>query len=485
MSPSTVTAPFDCTKYAGNIINNEFVPTKETRHSLNPSTAEPLYEVPVSTQANVDLAVKHARTAFKTWSKVPFEERARLLVAYADLIEANREELEKLLVREQGKPLGLAQTEFNMALTWLRTFATMEIKDVVLDDNEERTITQTFIPLGVCCGIVPWNWPVLLGLGKVGPALITGNTFIMKPSPFTPYTDLKLGELGMSIFPPGVFQVLSGGDDLGPMLTEHPGIEKISFTGSIATGKRVMASCAKTLKRVTLELGGNDACIVCDDVDIEKIVPKIATLSFLNSGQICMLVKRLYVHEKIYDKFLEAMVEFTKNIKTGDGFDPDVLVGPLQNSMQYEKVKDLYAEIGKSSWKTAFEGGVKATSKGYFITPAIIDNPPDDSRIVVEEPFGPIIPMLKWSDETDVLERANSLETGLGASVWSKDIARGERLARELSAGSVWVNSHFDVAPNVPFGGTKASGIGREWGMTGMLSYVDSRSLWVWKKIYD
>jgi len=372
-----------------------------------------------------------------------------------------------------------------MTLMWLRAFATMEVKDDLLDENDERKIVQTFPPLGVCCGIVPWNWPVLLGLGKVGPALMTGNTFIMKPSPFTPYCDLKLGELGMKIFPPGVFQVLSGGDDLGPMLTEHPGIDKISFTGSIATGKRVMESCSRTLKRVTLELGGNDPAIVCEDVDIEKIVPKIATLAFLNSGQICMLVKRLYVHESIYDKFKDAMVEFTKNVKTGDGFEKDILVGPIQNQMQYEKVKDMYSEINKCNWKTAFGGEIKETSKGYFVTPAIIDNPPEDSRIVQEEPFGPIIPLLKWSSEEDVIERANSLETGLGASVWTKDLVRGERMGRELSAGSVWVNSHFDVAPNVPFGGHKSSGIGSEWGMTGFKSYCNSRSLWVWKKVYE
>lgn len=310
------------------------MPTAETRHSINPSTAEPLYEVPVAIKADVDEAVKHAREAFKTWSKTTFEERAKLLLAFADAIEANRDELEKLQVKEQGKPLGLANTEVSMSIGWLRAFATMEIKDELLDENDERKIIQTFPPIGVCCGIVPWNWPILLGLGKVGPALITGNTFIMKPSPFTPYCDLKLGELGMSIFPPGVFQVLSGGDDLGPMLTEHPGIDKISFTGSIATGKKIMESCAKTLKRITLELGGNDPAIVCEDVDIEKIVPKIATLAFLNSGQICMLVKRVYVHEKIYDQFLDAMVQFTKTVKTGDGFDEGILVGPIQNSMQ-------------------------------------------------------------------------------------------------------------------------------------------------------
>ncbi|OCK81832.1 aldehyde dehydrogenase [Lepidopterella palustris CBS 459.81] len=477
------TIKIDTTKYPGNIINNAFSPTSETRHSINPSTGEPLYEVPVSTKSDVDAAVKHARAAFKSWSTTSFSERSKLLIVYASAIEANREELEKLLVLEQGKPLTLAKSELDMTLTWLRAFATMEVKDEVLDSNSERTVLQTFPPIGVCCGIVPWNWPVLLNVGKVGPALITGNTIIIKPSPFTPYCDLKLGEIGMSVFPPGVFQVVSGGDDLGPMLTEHPGIDKVSFTGSIATGKKVMESCARTLKRVTLELGGNDPAIICEDVEIDKIVPKLATLAFLNSGQICMLVKRFYIHEKIYDRFRDAMVEFTKTIKTGDGFEPDVLVGPIQNSMQFEKVKDMYAEIDKCSWTTAFSGGVREASKGYFITPAIIDNPPEDSRIVTEEPFGPIVPLLKWSDENDAIERANSGETGLGASVWTKDLARGEKIARQLSAGSVWVNSHFDVAPNVPFGGHKWSGIGTEWGIAGLKSYCNSRSLWIWKNV--
>ncbi|CAG7562060.1 unnamed protein product [Fusarium equiseti] len=477
--------PFDSygnKAYPGNIINNEFVPTSKTLHSINPSTGEALWEVPCATRSDVDKAVQHARTAFKSWSRVPFDNRAKMLVAYADAIEAEREELEKLLVKEQGKPLGLAKTEFDMSLRWLRAFATMEVKDEVLDDNEDRTITQTFPPLGVCCGIVPWNWPVLLGLGKIGPALITGNVIIVKPSPFTPYCDLKLGEIGTKIFPPGVLQVISGDDSLGPMLTEHPDIDKIAFTGSIETGKRVMQSCAKTLKRVTLELGGNDPAIICDDVDIDAIVPKIATLVFLNSGQICMLIKRIYVHENIYDKFRDALVTYAKTIKVGDGFEPDVLIGPLQNSMQYEKLKDLYMSVNTCNWKPALEGRIVPESKGYFVTPSIIDNPPDDSKIVVEEPFGPIVPLLKWSSEDEVLDRANDSKCGLGASVWCKDLDRAERMARCLSAGSVWINSHFDVAPNVPFGGHKWSGIGSEWGMTGLKAYCNSQSLWKWKK---
>ncbi|KAJ6584965.1 aldehyde dehydrogenase-like protein [Mycena capillaripes] len=476
----------DITSYPGNIINGQFVPTSKTRHSIDPATEEALYEVPVATKEDLDSAVQHARTAFTAWSKTSFDERAKLLLAFADAIEENRAELAKLQTMEQGKPLSLAQNEVDLTLRWLRQFATMEIKDVVLEDDDEKTIYTTFPPIGIVAAIVPWNWPIMLGLGKVGPALMTGNTVIMKPSPYTPYCDLKLGEIGMKVFPPGVFQVLSGEDDLGPWMTSHPGVDMISFTGSIATGKRVAASCAKTLKRYLLELGGNDATIICDDVDIGKCLPKIATLSFLNSGQICMLTKRIYVHENIYDQFRDAMVEFTKNhIKTGGGFEPDIVVGPIQNSMQFELVKDMYSQIDKCGWKAALAGGVRETSKGYFIEPAIIDNPPEDSRIVVEEPFGPIVPILKWSSEDDVISRANALRTGLGASVWSKDVKRAERMARQLSAGSVWVNSHFDVAPNVPFGGHKESGIGMEWGIEGFKQYTNTTSLWVWKKVFE
>lgn len=462
------------------------MPTPTTRHSIDPATGEPLYEVPVARREDLDAAVDHARTAFKQWSQTTHEERSALLLKYADAVEANRSDIEKLQTMEQGKPLGLAHTEVEMTLRWLRTFATMQIPEEVLDDNDERTIYSTHPPLGVVGAIVPWNWPILLGLGKVGPALMTGNVVIMKPSPYTPYCDLKLGEIAMSVLPPGVFQVLSGDDDLGPWMTSHPGIDMISFTGSIATGKRVAASCAATLKRYVLELGGNDAAIVCGDVELDKCVPKIATLAFLNSGQICMLAKRIYVHESVYDAFRDAMVEFTKqHIKTGGGFEPDVVVGPIQNSMQFELVRDMYAEVGRKGWKVALEGRVREGKGGYFVEPAIIDDPPEDSRIVVEEPFGPIVPLLRWSDEEDVIERANALRTGLGTSVWSKDVARAERMARRISAGSVWVNSHFDVAPDVPFGGHKESGVGMEWGIEGFRHFTNSRSIWVWKKVFE
>ncbi|KAK5996140.1 Putative aldehyde dehydrogenase FUS7 [Cladobotryum mycophilum] len=476
----------DIKSYPGNIINNQIKPTEKTRHAIDPATEEPLPEVPVSTKEDLDTAVQYAREAFKTWSKTTFDERAKLVLKFADAIEANREELQKLDVMESGKPIALATQEFDMSLAWLRKFSTMEIKDEIIEENDERIIYSTFPPIGVCAAIIPWNWPGLLCVGKVGPALLTGNTIIAKPSPFTPYVDLKLGELGASIFPPGVFQVLSGDDSLGPWITEHPGIDMVAFTGSTHTGKLVAASCAKTLKRCLLELGGNDAAIILEDVDIPKCLPKITTLAFLNSGQICMDIKRIYVHEKIYDEFRDAMVEFTKQaIKTGGGFEPGVIVGPVQNNMQYGIVKGLYEDVKKNGYKVALEGKILETTKGYLAEPTIVDNPPDNSRIVLEEPFGPIVPLLKWSSEEEVIGRANSLRVGLGASVWGKDLRRAEKIARQLSAGSVWVNSHFDVAPNVPFGGHKDSGLGMAWGVEGFKQFTNTTSLWVWKKVFE
>ncbi|KUI55682.1 hypothetical protein VP1G_03069 [Cytospora mali] len=471
--------------FPGNIINNELVDTETTRHSIDPSTGQPLYEVPVADKDDLDLAVKFAKAAFKKWSKTSFDDRAKLLIAFSDAIEKYREEFEILSTKESGKPIAVAKVEIGLTIDFLHAFAKMEIKDEVLEEDDERTIYQTWMPLGVCAGIVPWNWPVLLAVVKIAQALITGNCFVVKPSPYTPYCDLKLGEIAMDIFPPGVLQVLSGDDSLGPLLTEHPGIDMVSFTGSIRTGSLVAQSCSKTLKRFVLELGGNDAAIVCEDVDIAKCVPMLASSAFYQSGQICMDVKRIYIYEKIYDEFRDAMVQFTKdNIKTGDAFGQDTFVGPLQNKMQLDLVKGMYEDIQSCGWKTALEGKVHHDKSGYYVEPAIIDNPPDDSRIVVEEPFGPIVPLLKWSDEEDVITRANSSNTGLGASVWSKDVAKAEKIARELSAGSVWVNAHFQVSPNVPFGGHKQSGFGTELGVSGLKQYMNPRSLWVFKKTF-
>lgn len=279
--------PLDTTIFH-NVINGELTTTAETRHGINPATKQPNPEVPVSTQDDLDRAVAAARTAFKTWSRTSFDERRKAISAYADSIDANKDALAALLTQEQGKSLAQAAQEIGMAVIWARSLSTIEMPETVIQDKDDCKIVQRYTPLGVAGAIVPWNFPVLLAVGKIVPAVYTGNTVIVKPSPFTPYCDLKLAELAIPHFPAGVIQALSGGDDLGPRITEHPGIDKISFTGSSVTGRRVMASCAKTLKRVTLELGGNDAAIICDDVDIDKIVPNVPFLPFPSSPYLQM-----------------------------------------------------------------------------------------------------------------------------------------------------------------------------------------------------
>lgn len=255
-------------------------------------------------------------------------------------------------------------------------------------EDDEKVITTRYMPLGVVGAICPWNFPLILSIGKIIPAVLTGCTIIVKPSPFTPYTSLKAIELAQEIFPPGVIQVLGGDDKLGPMLTAHPGIAKISFTGSIATGKRIMEACAKTLKRVTLELGGNDASIVFPDVDIEKVAPELVMGAFQNSGQVCVATKRIYIHEKIYKPMVEAMAKAAANLKVGSPDEEGVMLGPIQNAMQFDRVKGFFADSKSKGYKFAAGGPDVAASKGYFIQPTIIDNPPNDSRIIAEEPFG-------------------------------------------------------------------------------------------------
>ena len=283
--------------------------------------------------------------------------------------------------------LHFARFEMDFTLQIMKTVVDLELKSEEVINADDRKVVVRYVPLGLTIGIVPWNYPILLACGKIAPALLTGNTIIIKPSPFTPCGDLKLVELAQRFFPKGVIQCLSGDDNLGPWLTAHPGPKKISFTGSSATGKKVMESASRTLKRVTLELGGNDPAVVLDDVNVEEVAPKIATLAFLNSGQICLALKRIFVHEAIYDDFKDAMVRHTKTLKTGEGNEPDVFLGPVQNSMQYERVKGFFSEIEKEGQHVAV-GGKNPEGKGYFIAPTILDNPKLDSRIVTEEPFG-------------------------------------------------------------------------------------------------
>ncbi|KAF4839347.1 putative aldehyde dehydrogenase FUS7 [Colletotrichum siamense] len=475
------TSKLDFTKFY-NVINGKLETTPKTRHGLNPSTLEPLAEVPLSTAEDVDRAVQAARAAQETWAETPYEERKKAVAKLGDLMEENLNEFAVMLSKEQGKPIGFAQFEISEAIKHFRGVPTLPFPEEVVSDDPDRRVITRYVPLGVAVGIVPWNFPILLAVGKICPALITGNAFILKPSPFTPYCDLKIVELAQQVFPPGVFQALSGDDNLGPWLTSHPGVDKVSFTGSTATGKRVMESCAKTLKRVTLELGGNDAAIVLPDVDIKAVAPKIVTLALYNSGQVCIAIKRIYIHESIYDELLTEMANVVNSFPVGDGQQEGTMLGPVQNQMQFERVKDLLKDIEEQKHKLAAGSTAPASNgKGYFITPTMVDNPPDNSRIVVEEPFGPVFPVLKWSDEKEVIQRANNTDMGLGASVWSKDLEKAQAIAKKLKAGNVWINTHLELQYDAPFGGHKQSGIGYEYGAGGLKAYCNAQSMFITK----
>ncbi|KAE8364494.1 aldehyde dehydrogenase domain-containing protein [Aspergillus caelatus] len=469
-----------------NSIGGKQTTTSENRHGINPATSEPNPNVPVSTQEDVNRAVAAAEEAFKIWANTPFAERQRAVLAFADAIEKYASDFAKLLVQEQGKPMHVATLETNTSTQMLRQMAKIaaDMKVEVVEDSTERRIIVRHTPIGVAVGIVPWNFPLSLACQKIAPAVLTGNTIIIKPSPFTPYTGLKLVELAQSVFPPGVVQALSGDDNLGPWLTTHPGIGKISFTGSSATGKKVMESASKTLKRVTLELGGKDAAIICSDVDIETTAAKVASLSFLNSGQICVAIKRVYVHESIFEKFRDAIIAFTKTLKVGEGDKEDTFMGPIQNSMQFEKVKQFLSDL--TSEQIALSNGTNqpfdSSKPGFFINPTIVDRPADHSRIAIEEPFGPILPLMSWREENDVVARANKTRMGLGASVWSDNEKQAERIASKLQAGSVWVNTHLELDARAPFGGHKESGLGSELGMAGLEAYTNLQTLHLKKK---
>ncbi|KAI9735360.1 MAG: hypothetical protein M1818_006555 [Claussenomyces sp. TS43310] len=455
-----------------NIIDGKNRSSKEFYHGLDPTTGEKLWDVPVATKQDTDDAVAAARKAFKTWGQTPFEERRKVLLEFGKSLKDYLGDFEELLIKENAKPRQFARGEVNSSCVEGVEFfrepfpINLNLPEETIEESD-RTVVIKCVPIGVVAAICPWNFPLGQVNMKFLPALLAGNTVIIKPSPFTPYSALKVVELAQQYLPPGVLQVLGGGDQLGPWLVAHPDVDKISFTGSIATGKKIMESAAKTLKRVTLELGGNDACIICPDVDVDAIAAELVLGAFFNTGQICTATKRVYIHKDIYKQALQAIQKATKDLQVGAPTTKGVMIGPLQNKMQFEKVKGYYQEGG-------LEDG--DTGKGFFLKPTIVDSPPEDSRIMVEEQMGPILPTQSWSDQEDVIQRANDSSMGLGASVWSKDTKRAQTIADRLDAGTIFINSMPKLSIRVPFSGHKESGIGVEAGHTAMLSYCNQKA---------
>ncbi len=455
------------------LINGKMVPGDDTLDVINPATGEVFQTCSRASEKQFDEAVAAAKAAFPGWSALSIEDRRAAICRVADVVAANAEELGRILTQEQGKPLQQAIAEVHGFAFFTKSFAAMESPVEVLEDSDKRRVEAHRVPLGVVGAIVPWNFPIVLLGFKFAPALLSGNTLIVKPAPTTPLATLRLGELIRELLPPGVVNIVADANDLGPLITSHPDIRKVSFTGSTATGAKVMAGAAQTLKRVTLEMGGNDAGLVLADVDPKAVAPKIFEKAFGNCGQICIAVKRLYVHDDIYDELCDELATIAKGTTIGDGFDESSVIGPLQNAAQFEKVKDLIADSSEQG--TIIAGGRIPDRRGYFIEPTIVRDIREGTRLVDEEQFGPILPIVRFSDPDEAIDRINRSDQGLGASVWSTNPELADRLARRMEAGTVWVNTHGELDPSIPFGGAKQSGIGTELGRDGLEEFTQRK----------
>lgn len=440
------------------------------REILNPATGEVIGHANTDTVDDLNAAVAKAREAYSSFSQTTHEERSAMLMEAADAIKANAEPFAELLSREQGKPLNGPNARFEIggAEAWTRATASFELEPEVIVDDGETYSTLTYRPLGVVGAIGPWNWPVMITVWQLAPALRMGNTVVVKPSEYTPLSVKALVHLFQSVFPEGVIQYVSGDREIGAALSKHEDVDKIMFTGSTATGAKIIEASAPTQKRLTLELGGNDAGIVLDDVDPKAIAEDLFWGAFINTGQTCAALKRLYVPESIYDEVCDALVEYAKNVPMGEGLDEQNLLGPLQNEAQYKIVADL-VEKAKASGATVLLGGEEDENRtGYFYPTTLIADIDADNPLVVEEQFGPALPIVKYSSLDEAIAEANKLNVGLGSSVWSSNRERALEVASKIEAGTTWINKHGTIDPRIPFGGAKSSGYGVEFGVEGL-----------------
>jgi acyl-CoA reductase-like NAD-dependent aldehyde dehydrogenase len=457
-------------------IGGKPIRTTRTFGVINPATGNVFAEAPDCSKSELDEAMGAAEGAFRTWRSNEEARRAGLYRAAKALTDA-RAELAALLTAEQGKPLATAASEVDLAAQWLRVSAGLALPREVVQDDATAYAEVVRRPLGVVAAITPWNFPLLLAAWKIGPALIAGNTVILKPSPFTPLTTLNLGALLASQLPPGVLNVVSGGDELGAWMTSHPAVRKISLTGSVATGKAVAAAAAPDLKRVTLELGGNDAAIVLDDANPAVIADGMFWGAFMNCGQVCAAIKRVYVPEALHDDLVEALAERARKVQVGEGTRKGVQLGPVNNRPQYERIKELVNDTFAAGGKAA-AGGKPIDGDGYFFEPTILTDVSDGMRIVDEEQFGPVLPIIPYRSLDDAIERANATHFGLCGSVWSSDVDRASEVSRRLECGTAYVNAHIAIAPHLPFGGMKWSGIGVENGQWGLDEFTNLQVLY-------
>ncbi|MCG7359790.1 aldehyde dehydrogenase family protein [Roseomonas sp. ACRSG] len=450
-------------------INGALIDGARALEVVDPATGKVFATVACASQQQAEAAVQAAKNAQPGWEALSWRTRADMLKAIADRIEARRSDFADAMVAEQGKPHREAAAETAYAIAFIRHFASLNLPERLLSVPGSGRVELRHRALGVVLGISPWNFPLLIPAAKIAPALLAGNTMVMKPAPTTPIMTLMLGEIAASVLPPGVLNVITDQNDLGGLLTSHPDIAKVTFTGSTATGRKIMASAAPTLKRLTLELGGNDAAIVLGDVDVQQMAERIFAAAFFNGGQACLAIKRVCVADAIYDEFCEALARLAREAIVGPGSSPETRIGPMQNRQQFEKARH-YLEVARRDGHI-IAGGSIHPGDGYFIAPTVVRDIDDSSELVSQEQFSPILPVVRVTDGEDALARTNASDFGLGGSVWSGDAARARALAGRMQSGTVWVNQHLNFGPEVPLAGAKQSGIGVEWTDLGLAEF--------------
>jgi succinate-semialdehyde dehydrogenase/glutarate-semialdehyde dehydrogenase len=453
----------------------------------NPATGDIVDSVPKGTREDAKRAIDAASDAYKVWSEKPSIERSRVLLKIADMVRADVEELATSLTTEQGKPLGESRSEINSFANTCEYYAGLIGRERGAQtpfSTGEGFFIVTKRPIGVVGAILPWNFPVSLMGWKVAPGLAAGNTFVVKPASTTPITDIKVASLmAKAGLPPGAVNVVTGpGGVVGEELVENPKVAKIAFTGETTTGKRIMEGSAKSIKRLTLELGGSDPMIVCDDADLQLAVEGAAWGRFRNCGQSCTSVKRLFLFESIADEFVKDFVEKVKTIRIGNGLDRSTHMGPIHTAEQREKVESMVQDAENRGAKDLVKGGrptEKSLQKGNFYSPTVLADVGYEAQIAREECFGPALPIFIVKDLEEAIERANDTPYGLGSSVWTKDVEKAYHAAERIQAGTTWVNSPPISRAEVPFGGFKQSGFGRELGIEGLDHYYETKSIQV------
>ncbi len=458
-----------------NTLNGQSVGSDKTFESINPATGESIGLVPISTKEQVKAAIAAARAAQPAWAAKPDAERKALMMKVAEIIKQNDAYLAEWVTREQGKPLGGvgpdqvpgARFEIWGCEVWTQVPASLDLPVEVAFEDDTRRDEVHRKPFGVIGAIAPWNWPLLIAIWQIIPSIRAGNTVVIKPSEYTSIGTLELVRLIAQALPPGVVNTISGPGEVGSWLVSDPGIDKVMFTGSANTGRKIAAAAAQNLIPVTLELGGNDAAIMLPDADPKAMGMGLFWGAFINTGQTCACAKRLYVPESLYEPTVQALKELAEMMPMGDGMQEGMAMGPIQNKMQYDKVVNL-VESAKDQGGTIVTGGKPRGGPGYFYPLTLVTGLKDGDRLVDEEQFGPVLPIIKYKNVEEAIASANRLEAGLGASVWSANVEKAKEVASRIHAGTVWINQHGMIHPMVPFGGVKGSGYGVEFGTEGL-----------------